>query len=151
VRRLFNVWEALVAFGFLAFGILVLWVGMAYPRGTVGNMGPGFVPVALGYILVVLGSANLVRVAFQRIPPPAFAVRPIIAISLGLVAFALALPRFGLVPATFALVILSSLAQTKAQKPMGPLAIVVTATALSLFGVLTFVKLLRLSIPVMHW
>ncbi len=42
---------------FMAFGALFLVVGSGYPRGDAGNMGPGYVPVALGAIVIVLGAA----------------------------------------------------------------------------------------------
>jgi hypothetical protein len=41
---------------FIAFGGFFLAVGSQYPRGTADNMGPGYVPVALGFIVVVLGA-----------------------------------------------------------------------------------------------
>jgi hypothetical protein len=41
---------------FVAFGAFFAAVGTQYPRGTADNMGAGYVPVALGIIVVALGT-----------------------------------------------------------------------------------------------
>jgi lysylphosphatidylglycerol synthetase-like protein (DUF2156 family) len=40
---------------FMAIGVVGLWVGREYDFGTTANMGPGFVPMMLSGLLVVLG------------------------------------------------------------------------------------------------
>lgn len=54
--RIRNQEDFLAGLMFIAFGVLFLAVGTGYPRGTAGNMGPGYVPVALGTIVVMLGA-----------------------------------------------------------------------------------------------
>ena len=77
--------------------------------GSVEQMGPGFLPVSVGGIVLLLGLAIIltglgsVDTAFQSIP-----WRPIIAVSMSVAAFAVFLGYFGLIPAVMGCVIFSA-------------------------------------------
>jgi len=92
-------------------------VGSAYPFGRLTAMGPGFLPVALGLLLAVIG-AGLVVLAVREVLAgperpdvlPPTRLRPLGAVVAGMVVWALVAERAGLIPATVALVIISSAA-----------------------------------------
>jgi hypothetical protein len=137
----------LVAAAVIAFGAFVIWEGTSYPIGTARSMGPGYVPVALGVLLVLVG----LGLAFSRDAHDAdgepFAVRPFIFISLGMLGFGLMLERFGLVPATVTLIALSSLSSRSARL----LAVIGLIVALCIIGALIFVYGLSLPIRLWRW
>lgn len=99
----------------MSFGLFVaLYAGAHYEVGHASHMGPGYFPVALGCLLALLGlvvAALAFRKAVHVLHPPLFAWRPLIAISAAVVAFALLVVPFGLVPATFVLAVLAALAE----------------------------------------
>ena len=95
------------------FGLLVLVTSLSYPTGSLLRMGPGFFPAVLAGLIMLLGLALLAS-AWRAWPPGAPVVirfRPVAAIGAGIILFALLLGRAGLVPATLALVLVSSLAE----------------------------------------
>ncbi len=90
-------------------------VAQDYPTGTAIQMGPGYFPRGLCYILFGLGALvtlSGLRSAAAATPsePPPFALRPLVLIPLAVVGFALTLERFGLVTAIFVLSIVSAFA-----------------------------------------
>jgi hypothetical protein len=137
----------LVAAAVIAFGAFVIWEGSSYPIGTARSMGPGYVPVALGVLLVLVG----LGLAFSRDGHDdggePFALRPFIFISLGMLGFGLTLERFGLVPATVILIALSSLSSRSTR----PLAVVGLIVALCTIGAVIFVYGLNLPIRLWRW
>ena len=100
-------------------GVLLTGVGTAvalyarshYEVGVAARMGPGYFPVALGVILAMLGIL-ISLLAFKKIPhvlkPPPFRLRPILAILLSILVFALVVTRLGVVAATLLLVAIAS-------------------------------------------
>jgi hypothetical protein len=101
---------------FIAFGLLALWLGRNLAPGTTVRMGPGYVPHALSYIMLVLGFLiSLIAMIYggERVEIPQ--LRPIAMVTIGLVAFALLLepsswsPVSGMFPALVALILISSL------------------------------------------
>jgi Tripartite tricarboxylate transporter TctB family len=95
---------------FIAFGLITLWFGRSLAVGTTVRMGPGFVPHMLAYIMLGLG---LIIAVWALITPGEIAEapkwRPITMVTIGIVAFALLLESFGLLPALVALVFIASL------------------------------------------
>jgi hypothetical protein len=123
----------------LAAGVWVMIEASGYPLGTLRRMGPGYFPVLLGALLAAMGgllalTALLSGEAGCAGEPREDDVRPdaraLVAVLAGLGAFALLLPRFGLVPAVAALVVIS--AQGSGQmRPLGALALAVVLAALA--------------------
>lgn len=103
----------------IVFGLFVSFVGGTYPVGGLTRMGPGFLPVALGVVLVVVGIAVLLGTTpvFPVTPPvtPLEAghpdrrwVRPLAAVTSGMLAWVLLSESIGFVPAGIAQVVLTS-------------------------------------------
>lgn len=95
---------------FISFGLIVLYFGQKLAVGTTVRMGPGWVPHALSYILLALGSVICLIALFvggETVEKPKW--RPITMVTIGIVAFALLLENFGLFPALVALVVIASL------------------------------------------
>src|SRR5690349_23044773 len=74
---------------FVGFGIFALLYGSNLAVGTAVRMGPGYVPRMLSYILIALGLVILVRAVLS--PGDSIErlyLRPIVMITIGVVAFA---------------------------------------------------------------
>lgn len=135
-------------------GLLVLTLGaffffgsMDYPMGTVGRMGPGFVPHWLGAISMFLGAVILLSGLRARAPAPDLYWRPLVAVLASIGAFAVLLPRIGLVGATLVTATISILGNREAGWPM----LAITSTVIALICWVLFVLLLRLPIPAFWW
>lgn len=132
----------------IALGVFVLVESLAYGRGTVLRMGPGYFPGLLGTVLTLLGGLLLVsgwrrrgeRIAAPELRAPAFIVA-------SLVLFAQVLPRFGLMPAIAASVPLAC-AASPLSRPLPTLFLTVSLIA---FAWLVFVELLSLPLPLAQW
>jgi len=126
-------------------GLIAVWIGSDYPAGEARRMGPGWVPVALGWSLVVLGAgiavAGLASRADERLPESD--LRPLACLLAGVAAFALLLEPAGLVAAILACVGIARLAET----PYRPVETVALAAALAAVGAAIFVFGLGLPIP----
>lgn len=143
---------------FLAGGMLVL-IGSGtvvhasnYNAGTLMRMGPGFMPIALGVILVLLGILVAAAAAAEDEPEGPLLKRkpdwrgwsciiagPFLFILLGIYG--------GLLPATFACVFVSALGD-RSTTWKGALLL---ASGTSVFGVLLFVYLLQVPFPIIRW
>lgn len=129
-------------------GASVVLYGMAtLPLGTPQRMGPGFFPVGVGGILTLLGAGIFVPALFRPGTLDAMEWRPLVAITLSLIAFGLVVPMFGLIPAITALVAISTLAQEKIRL----LSIAAIAASLSLLSYLIFNLGLGLTLPMVRW
>lgn len=130
-----------------ALGLYIVIAGNQYTFGTPRRMGPGFLPEVVGVLLVLL-AAGLLFEALRTEPRPfAFRFQPVITVMLALVAFAVLIERSGMLPATFALVFLSALAEP----PFRPLRTLVLAVAVSAMGIGIFIYGLGLRLPVLNW
>jgi len=89
--------DILAALLFIAIGAFALSGARGYPVGTAMQMGPGYFPVALAWLLILLGA--LVGVRAVR----ALDWQPLAWISVSILAFGFLMPRFGLVPALLAM------------------------------------------------
>lgn len=113
------------------------------PRGT---MGPGFVPFWLGLAIAVLGIAIAIKTIRQACAEEPFPIRPTIAVSAGIVAWAALARSLGFLPASFVLMTISSMAEARPR----PLEVVLTAAILSGAGYLLFVKVLGINLPAIN-
>jgi|SRR5690625_4441580 len=133
----------------IAVGILGFWQGLDYPLGTARRMGPGYLPLMLSGLMIVLG-VLLVLVEGRR-PEAGLSERPavrgFIAVLASICAFALLIERFGLVPAVVATVLISSLADARTK----PVAAVILAAAAALLAVVIFIWGLSLPMDAFRW
>ncbi len=139
-------------------GVLMLLIGLGavvqgrqYPIGTLSRMGPGFFPVALGAILALVG---LAIVASARLVAPVAGAAPRrpewrgwFCIGLSIVSFVVLGKYGGLVPATFAIVFISALAD----RENTILAAAVLALATVAICVVVFWWALQLNFALFGW
>jgi hypothetical protein len=136
------------------FGLVMALKGPTYTVGTLMHMGPGFMPTALGIILIFLGiliAAPAVGAAGaqceDRVLPEHPQWRAWLCILAGPVLFIVFGSYGGLAPGTFACVFVSALGdRTTTWKGALGLAAFVTA-----FGVLLFSFVLRIPMPILEW
>jgi len=140
----------------ILFGLFIALKGSTYRAGTLMHMGPGFLPTALGVILVLLGiaiaAAAIAPVAAgaeddQRILPEnpqwwawfCILISPICFIFFG--------RYFGMAPATFSCIFIAALGDKSATwKSSAILSAVVTV-----FGVGLFSYFLQVPMPIFTW
>jgi hypothetical protein len=94
---------------FVAFGTVALWFGRHLPVGTAMRMGPGYIPHALAYALLVLGF--VIAVISLIYPDDKFerpSWKPLTAVTIAIVCFALLFEVAGMFPALVALVLIAS-------------------------------------------
>jgi hypothetical protein len=130
---------------FAILGACVVVLAGDYPAGGMRRMGPGWMPEALGWTLVVLGLGIAAGAVFARTPEelPARDMRPLLCLLAGVAAFAVLLEPAGLVAAIFACVALARLAE----RPYRTLETLLLGAFLSALGAGIFVYGLGLPIP----
>ncbi|GGK20448.1 tripartite tricarboxylate transporter TctB family protein [Salinarimonas ramus] len=131
----------------MAIGAFVLFEGSGYALGTARRMGPGFFPVALGGLLLLVGLAITLAGlrTHDRLPKPN--PRALVAIPLALVVFALLVERVGFFPAGVAAVLVASAADGGSR----PLTALVLALVLVPLAYGLFVLLLGVPIAFVEW
>lgn len=130
---------------FVAFGAAALVIGVDLRPGTAADMGPGYVPRAIGWILVGLGAI----ISLQGVLRPVEQIerlhaRPLLLTVIAIVAFAIVLPRFGLVPALLALIAFAALAG----RELGVLATLAIFIVMTIFCIVVFKIGLGMSLPI---
>lgn len=129
---------------FIAFGAAAIGFAINYPVGTAGRMGPGYFPRALGFLLIVIGAILALRAL--RVPgaPLSFGdFKPLVIVLGSIALFGLLAPWFGMVIATVALIIVSSLASHEFHLKTA----LISAVVLAAFAVLAFGYGLNLQLP----
>lgn len=115
--------------------------------GTITEMGPGMFPAALGVILAGLGVAVLVPAIFRAGEMPGVDLRSLLTISFSILAFAVILRPFGLIPA----IVVSTLVASRADSKMSLPGVVLLAAGLALGATLIFRVGLGVLIPILAW
>jgi hypothetical protein len=137
----------------IAFGLVMSLKGPTYSVGTLMHMGPGFLPTALGVILIGIGIA----IAMTAVAVPGTEDEDILpaepqwfawaCILLSPIAFIIFGSIGGLAPATFMCVFVASLGDKKATW-MGSLGL---SALICVFGVLLFHFVLQIPMPVLKF
>ena len=135
--RLANPKEFYAGLVFFGIGLAALIVARDYRLGTATRMGPGYFPLCLSLLLMLLGVASSVRsLRMSRgAPIGQWRLMPLAAIVLGVVAFGLLVERGGLVPALLALLVISAAPRLVAR----PIEVVITIALLTAAAVALFV------------
>ena len=123
---------------FVAIGSVAVIAASHYAFGSTMRMGPGYFPVVLGGILIVLGVAIGARALWsgEVKPLPRVPLRPILLVTLSILAFAFLLERFGLVPAIITAVVVSCLGGHEFKlREVIPLAVFLAVASVLLFYV----------------
>jgi hypothetical protein len=94
---------------FIAFGIAFLLIAQGYPLGSARRMGPAYFPTILSAVLILIGLATGIRSFIGAGSPIGkSALRGMLLIALGTVAFGLIVREAGMIPAVIALTIVSA-------------------------------------------
>lgn len=130
---------------FIAFAIVAVSAARGYPVGTVGRMGPGYFPLALGGLLALLGVITVCKSFVtdgERMEP--LNLRPVLAIVTSVVLFGLAIERLGVIAAI--VIVVGILAA--AFRGLNWFEFTVLAAVLIGFSVVVFAYALQLPLPV---
>jgi hypothetical protein len=85
---------------FVVLGLAGLWFGREYEFGTTANMGPGFVPMMLSGLLVLLGLALGSRALTRgSLPIERVRWRPVLVLTVAMLVFGLLMGTAGFAPA----------------------------------------------------
>lgn len=133
----------------IAFGVGTLVTSLGYPMGSVLRMGPGLFPSILAVLIIGLGVLMVIGGLRSRVLVSKIKInyRALLSIAAGMVLFALMLPRFGLVPATLTLVLVSSLSEPKWR----PLRALTLAVCMTVFVYVVFILILKTPIAVVRF
>ena len=124
----------------IAFCGVILIVGRNYASGSLQRIGPGLYPMLIGIVLLLFGFLLLAVTWKAPLTPLDIKVRPIVMATLSVMAFPAVAFHVGLIPATFAVVILAALAEAK----MPVVSTLMSAVVLSVAAYLIFVCGLQL-------
>lgn len=136
-------------------GLLLISIGAgvsalsltSYPLGSLGRMGPGMFPAALGAVLAALGLILTLQALRRQGSRPDIRVFSPILILASVAVFALLMSPFGMIPAIVMSTIIASLAELRVRAgQIGLLCLV-----LSVFAPVVFVYCLGLRIPLVNW
>lgn len=127
-------------------GLIFILIGGAfalgaadYGMGTARRMGPGYFPVILGSLLVVVGVLITGKSLWRRRyePIPSLYLRPVAALTVSILAFAALIDRLGLIAACMACVLVSGLATSETRwKELIFIALGMTAFSVIVFSLL---------------
>jgi hypothetical protein len=139
----------------LAFGLFLIALALvafaatsALNLGTAGDMGPGFVPHALAWIILGFGVAfTIISVVKTPDPPPVLSWRPLTMILTAIALFAVLFSTLGLIAACMGTVLVAGAART----PVPWLPLLFFGAVLALFAALLFVKGLGLPLQLWPW
>ncbi|MDH4191693.1 MAG: tripartite tricarboxylate transporter TctB family protein [Betaproteobacteria bacterium] len=131
---------------FIAFGMTAMVIAlMNYQFGTAVRMGPGYFPTVLGGILVALGVFVLFESLVIEGPKIAdFHLRPLLLITVGLLAYGYLMQPLGLMLSTALMVFISAVGGHEFKWKE----VTVLSVVLITFSVLVFVKGLTLPFPI---
>ena len=137
--------DILAGLVFIVFGLGFAFGATTYEIGSPVRMGPGYLPLGLGGVLVVLGLAIIVKGFLDGDTEPIGSVpwRAMAFLIVAIVGFGLTVRGLGLVPATALAAALSALASRRAT----PISVVAITVGLTVVCVLVFVVVLSLRIP----
>lgn len=137
----------------ILFGLLMSLKGPTYRLGTLMHMGPGFLPTALGILLIILGIA----IAASSLTSPEGEDEDILpenrewlawaCILCSPLAFMLFGTYFGMAPGTFACVLVASMGDREAKLKNS----LILSTVVTVFGVALFSYILQIPMPVFTW
>lgn len=138
-------------------GLFIALKGTTYRAGTLMHMGPGFLPTALGIILVLLGIAIAATALSssgldehghpETILPPKPQWWAWFCILMSPVLFIFFGRYFGMIPGTFACVFIAALGDKTATWR----GTIILSTVVTIFGVGLFSYFLQVPMPILTW
>lgn len=115
--------------------------------GTSARMGPGYFPLSLGVILIVLGIYIAVSDAIRQDLLPRWDLRALLAVVSSVVSFAVVFRLFGLLPAIVVVVVLSSFADGS----FSGRRIVILSFSLSIMSIVIFKYLVESNLKIISF
>ena len=139
--------DLLAGLAFVALGLAFAGQALTYDLGSPLRMGPGFFPLVLAGILILLGGIIVAEgfVSPDEVPIGPIAWRGLVLLIAALLFFGLTVRRLGLAPAMFVAVFMSALASHRT----GLLTALVIAAALTTFCILIFIYGLGVPLPLL--
>jgi hypothetical protein len=129
----------------IVLALAVIYASFEYGLGRGGRIGPGYVPLVVGILMLALGVLMVVRAGRSLDPVDTdIAWRQVGLVTVGIVAFALLLDRAGLIVAIMATVVIAG----PAAYGNTLLSTLISGTLLAAFSYTLFVYFLKISIPV---
>ena len=130
---------------FIALGGAFALGALAYNIGTPLRMGPGYVPLVLGGILVALGAAIIIKgfIAGEGDEIGFLDVRAVVLIVGAVLFFGITVRGLGVIGALFGATLLAALARSRTSWVMA----LVIATGITALSVVVFIFALRLRLP----
>lgn len=120
---------------YVAFGAAAVAIGGRYPIGSTARMGPGYFPVLIGVLLIVIGlvvGVRGIRVDAERVGP--FAFKPLLLVLGAVALFALTIESMGLPIALLRVIVVGYLANPRWQwGELVLLAVLLTAVSVGVF------------------
>lgn len=130
---------------FVVFGLAFAVMSATYDIGTPFQMGPGFFPLVLGGILVLLGvlvvGSGFVAEREEHVGTVPW--RAVVLITAAFVFFGLTIRGLGVVPSLFITTLLAAFASER----MRPVSAVAIAVGLTCLSVVIFIVVLQLRLP----
>ena len=143
IRHQKDFWTGII---FLFFGLAAVILGLDYPMGSAGRMGPAYFPTVLGGLLTLVGAIGVIRSFLKHGEPVGkFYIKEILLILVAVLLFGFLMRKAGLVPAVLVLVLMSAYASPKFTWG----ASLLLAVGLAVFATVVFVKLLGLPMPIL--
>lgn len=144
IRHPKDFWTGLM---FVIAGLAAILLIRELPMGHAGKMGPAYFPSVLGGLLALIG---VIAIARSLLSPgeaiARFYLKELALVSVAVVCFGSLIRNAGLIPAIFALILISAYAS----RHFAWRASLISGLLMSGFAVLLFVKLLALPIPVLR-
>jgi len=145
--RRINWAETCAALAVMAIGAFLAFEGSDYPMGSLRRMGAGFMPVAIGVILMLFSVGLLIENMFAEREALPLRLRPILAVSASILFFALTVRSAGMIPSTVGTIMLAAIADA----PFRPLRAAFTGVVIGALGYLVFALGLGLSLDPFWW
>lgn len=123
-------------------GLCALIIAIEYDFGTARRMGPGYFPVILSAILTILAISEIIS-SLLKPEVKLLDWRPMIAILAAVAGFAVSMYLFGMIPAFFVVIIITTLSENR----FGWFAALILASITSFGAWLLFSKFLGMTMP----
>ncbi len=149
VMKIRNQKDFLSGLLFIALSVIFIVMSTKYDFGNLKEIGPGFFPLILGCILMVLGIAvTLISLGAkgEAVRLSRWHWKPIIVLSASILAFAITIPTLGFAAAIVILLVISSFAYTGKRKTSE---FFLMTIGLTLLAVLVFIVGLKLPIDLL--
>ena len=130
---------------FVSLGIAAIVISDNYKLGTAARMGPGYFPLILGILLIVLGAIITLRgVRINGEAIPAWKWRPLLVVSGSVVMFGAIVPTLGVLISTVLLIVAASAASHEFR----PKEALIIGVGLAVLSVGVFIIGLKLILPI---